>query len=71
MYFHSHHSSNVGTIFQIAMQIREICAGLGYLHAHGIVHLNIKPENLMVSKSAKQMKIIDFGSAKEISVSRT
>lgn len=40
--------------------MRDIIAGLMYLHAHDIVHGDIKPENLLVSK-AGHVKMGDFG----------
>uniref|UniRef100_A0A1D1YUU5 non-specific serine/threonine protein kinase n=1 Tax=Anthurium amnicola TaxID=1678845 RepID=A0A1D1YUU5_9ARAE len=39
--------------------LRDIVAGLMYLHAHNIVHGDIKPDNLLVTSSGK-VKIGDF-----------
>lgn len=41
----------------------QILSGLNYLHEHNIVHLDIKPSNLLVSKDMK-VKIADFGVSK-------
>ncbi|EEF32099.1 serine/threonine-protein kinase GRIK2 [Ricinus communis] len=39
--------------------LRDIVAGLMYLHAHNIVHGDIKPDNLLVTRSGR-VKIGDF-----------
>lgn len=44
--------------------IVDVLAGLSYLHAHGIVHRDIKPDNLLRAGDSK-VKISDFGSAKK------
>lgn len=44
--------------------IRQICEGLRYMHENNIVHLDIKPENVMFSsKRSNDIKLIDFGLA--------
>src|SRR5262249_9344606 len=42
---------------------REICKGLDYAHANGIVHRDVKPANIMITASGG-VKIMDFGIAK-------
>ena len=49
--------------------IRQVCLGLEYLNNCFIVHLDLKPENLVVSGADgvyKEIKIVDFGLARKI-----
>jgi len=44
--------------------IRQVCKGLDYLHRNNIVHLDIKPENIVLrGREGRNIKIIDFGTA--------
>lgn len=43
--------------------IEEACSALGYAHRAGIIHLDIKPDNLMVDDEGR-LKILDFGIAR-------
>ncbi|XP_029460871.1 striated muscle preferentially expressed protein kinase [Rhinatrema bivittatum] len=46
--------------------ILQILQGLEYLHEHCILHLDIKPDNIIIS-FMNAVKIIDFGSAQNVS----
>ncbi len=51
--------------FQTLVQIGyKIACGLVHIHSHGIVHKDIKPENVLISNDLKLVKITDFGIAK-------
>lgn len=43
--------------------IRQTCAGLGYAHRQGMVHRDIKPQNLMLGRDGV-VRILDFGLAR-------
>ncbi|MEZ4884477.1 MAG: serine/threonine-protein kinase [Chitinophagales bacterium] len=58
------------SLMDIKGVIGGILKGLAYLHQHGVVHRDIKPQNLLVNKEADGSwvsKIADFGLAKKLS----
>jgi wee1-like protein kinase len=51
-----------GTLVSIPRRyklLRELCVALEFIHRHGMVHLDIKPENIFVKND--QYKLGDFG----------
>lgn len=43
--------------------IRQVCAGVGEAHRAGIVHCDLKPQNILVTENG-QAKVTDFGIAR-------
>ncbi len=44
--------------------LEQVCAGLGHAHKNGIIHRDIKPQNLLLTEDRKTVKIADFGVAR-------
>ena len=43
---------------------KQICDGLSHAHACGVIHRDLKPDNLLLSADSRTIKIADFGVAK-------
>jgi serine/threonine protein kinase/Tfp pilus assembly protein PilF len=50
---------------QIGPLAQQIVSALAEAHAHGIIHRDIKPKNIMVTRH-EQVKVLDFGLAKTV-----
>jgi hypothetical protein len=44
--------------------IQEVAWGLGYAHANGVIHRDVKPDNIMLDQSSGRAMIADFGVAR-------
>jgi serine/threonine protein kinase len=44
--------------------IEQTCAGLRHAHARGVIHRDIKPQNLLLTRDLNTVKIADFGVAR-------
>src|SRR2546423_2471263 len=44
--------------------LQQICSGLSHAHECGVIHRDIKPQNLLLTADRETVKIADFGVAK-------
>ncbi|KAG1654179.1 Myosin light chain kinase family member 4 [Nymphon striatum] len=45
--------------------LKQICEGVGFMHSRKVLHLDMKPENVLcVSRTGNRIKLIDFGLAR-------
>ncbi|KAK9823027.1 hypothetical protein WJX81_000384 [Elliptochloris bilobata] len=51
------------TLF-VKLYVFQMCRALAHIHALGVCHRDIKPQNLLVDTHTHQLKLCDFGSAK-------
>ncbi|XP_057406824.1 striated muscle preferentially expressed protein kinase isoform X2 [Balaenoptera acutorostrata] len=54
---------------EIRAYMRQVLEGICYLHKNRVLHLDVKPENLLVwdgVQGEKQVRICDFGNAQEL-----
>ncbi|HVG34982.1 MAG TPA: serine/threonine protein kinase [Pyrinomonadaceae bacterium] len=52
------------TLERCLYYLEQVCAGLAHAHENGVIHRDIKPQNLLLTADQKIVKIADFGVAK-------
>jgi len=53
-------------LLHVKLYMYQLCRALAHIHALGICHRDIKPQNLLVDPRSHQLKLCDFGSAKAL-----
>jgi serine/threonine protein kinase/formylglycine-generating enzyme required for sulfatase activity len=62
-YLRSNPELNLSTIIRISL---EIAQGLSDAHSHGLIHRDIKPDNLFLEAPKGRIKVLDFGLARHL-----
>jgi hypothetical protein len=49
---------------EIAPLLRDVASALGYAHARGVIHRDVKPENILIEPDPERALVTDFGIAR-------
>jgi len=52
------------TLERAVFYLEQVCAGLAHAHECGVIHRDIKPQNLLLTADRETVKIADFGVAR-------
>ncbi|KAL6749507.1 kinase-like domain-containing protein [Haematococcus lacustris] len=50
----------------VATAIKQLCEGLAAFHAAGLVHRDVKPQNIIFADDVKRLKLIDLGACADL-----
>ena len=59
----SEYNPEIKTAHDVAVVAQGLLQGLAYLHSEGIIHRDLKTNNVTIRRSDKHVKIVDLGSA--------
>ncbi|MFN7972960.1 MAG: serine/threonine-protein kinase [Acidobacteriota bacterium] len=69
LHAHARSERDAGSIVDLLTIVRRICPALAYLHGEGMLHLDLKPANILVRPDGRPL-LIDFGLAVPLSGGR-
>ena len=68
-YLHYRHNNNMPfEKNEIKRIFKEILMGVNHMHSNLIMHRDLKPFNILISKNGTDAKIADFGCAQRIDI---
>ena len=50
----------------VAKILRDVAWALAYAHAHGVVHCDVKPDNILLDQATGRALVTDFGIARDV-----
>ncbi len=56
---------------EVVRTLREASWALAYAHARGVVHRDVKPDNLMIDRESGRTLVTDFGIARDVSSAKS
>uniref|UniRef100_A0A7S2Q4J3 Protein kinase domain-containing protein n=1 Tax=Zooxanthella nutricula TaxID=1333877 RepID=A0A7S2Q4J3_9DINO len=56
--------------YYIKLYQYQLMRGLAFVHGKGIIHVDVKPQNLLLDGGSHTLKICDFGTAKRMSLGK-
>ena len=60
-----HLESNDASLRQRIEWVRQVGSALAYAHSEGVLHRDVKPDNILIERRTLRPKLIDFGLAKQ------
>lgn len=49
---------------EVVRELRDVANALGYAHAHGVIHRDVKAENILIERATGRALVTDFGIAR-------
>lgn len=64
----THTQPTLHTLSNTQSMMYQLIKGLAHCHRHGVMHRDLKPQNLLIDKAHNQLKLADFGLARAFGI---